>query len=77
MDLSRQIRLASGADQPEPVLKGLKILNVFTKDIVNADIAVDSGIIVGIGNYNGQVTVDLTGKYAIPGLINAPCHVES
>lgn len=77
MDLSRQIRLASGADQPELVLKGLKILNVFTKDIVNADIAVDSGIIVGIGNYNGQVTVDLTGKYAIPGLINAHCHVES
>ena len=77
MELSQQIHLASGVGQPELVLKGLKILDVFTRDIINADIAVNSGVIVGVGNYSGQVSVDLTGKYAIPGLINAHCHVES
>ncbi len=77
MEIERRIRLASGEIEAELVLKNLNIVNVFTGDIVSADIAIDSGIIVGVGKYSGKSEVDMSGKTAVPGLINAHCHVES
>lgn len=77
--LTRQerIRLALGEAPSELVLKNAKVVNVFTREIVEGDVAIQDGIIVGVGDYQGLREVDLEGRYLAPGFINAHCHVES
>lgn len=43
----------------------------------NADIAVTNGLIAGIGEYDGEKEVDVTGKIVCPGFIDAHIHLES
>lgn len=62
---------------PDLVLKNGNILSVFTGEIIKGDVAVSDGYIVGIGNYRGMVEKDVSGKYIVPGFINAHLHVES
>ena len=60
------------------ILRNAKIVDVFTGSIYPADIAIANGKIAGIGHYEtGETVIDLQGRYASPGLINAHCHVES
>ena len=40
--------------EAELVLKNAKIINVFTNEIITGDIAIEDGMIVGIGNYEGK-----------------------
>ena len=63
--------------KPELVLKNGKIVNVFTHEIVNADIAIHDGIIVGIGSYEGDKNIDVSDKFIAPGLIDSHVHIES
>ena len=44
---------------------------------VTADIAVAEGLIVGMGEYHGDVEVDVSGKIVLPGFIDAHIHLES
>jgi adenine deaminase len=69
--------LASGKITAEYVFKNGKVINVFNGKITKADIAVDSGKIVGIGQYEGLTVIDLEGKFVAPGLIDAHMHMES
>ncbi|MEM1484554.1 adenine deaminase [Oscillospiraceae bacterium PP1C4] len=77
MKREHAIKTALGELQPELVLKNGRVVNVFTGEIVTADVAVSQGRIAGVGSYEGVKNVDLQGKYVVPGLINAHCHVES
>lgn len=61
----------------ELVLKNANIVNVFSHEIIKADVAIEKGIIVGIGNYDGINNVDLDGKYITPGFIDPHVHIES
>ncbi|MGJ7035515.1 adenine deaminase [Anoxybacillus eryuanensis] len=72
-------RLAVAAKQQlaDVVVKNGKIINVFTHEIVQADIAIADGKIVGIGAYDGQTVIDAKGKYVCPGLIDGHVHIES
>ncbi|WP_101908393.1 adenine deaminase [Marasmitruncus massiliensis] len=71
------IQTALGETRPDLVLQNGKVINVFTGEIVSADIAITRGVISGVGKYSGKSNVDLDGKYVAPGFINAHCHVES
>lgn len=75
--VKRRIDVAAGREKAEVVLKNVRIVNVFTEEIVDGDIAIDNGYIVGIGQYNGEKEIDLKGKYAAPGLIDGHVHIES
>ena len=77
MKLEKLIRAAQEKDLPDLVLKNAKIVNVFTGEILPGDIAVADGYIVGIGKYHGRIEKDVSGKYVVPGFINAHLHVES
>lgn len=77
IDLKRKIDLAAGREEPYLVLKNSKIVNVFSHEIVHADVAIDNGIIVGIGEYNSENEIDMKGKYLAPGLIDGHVHIES
>lgn len=66
-----------GKRKADLVLTGGKLVNVFTGEILEESLAVCQGTIVGIGPYEGKKTVDLQGKYVLPGLIDAHLHIES
>lgn len=59
------------------VLKNANIVNVFTHEIMAGDVAIHNGIIIGIGEYTGNINIDLNGKYIAPGLIDSHVHIES
>lgn len=68
---------ADGSRLPELVLKNASIVDVFTGTVYQADIAVQEGIIVGVGSYRGEREIDLTGRFVSPGFIDAHMHIES
>lgn len=76
-EIVRKIDLASGREKAELVFKNAKIVNVFSHEIIEGDVAIDNGKIVGIGEYEGINEVDINGKYLAPGLIDGHVHIES
>ncbi|MGN0203954.1 MAG: adenine deaminase [Coprococcus sp.] len=73
----RVMRVASGREKAELVLKNATYVNVFTNELDTADIACTDGVIAGIGSYEGELELDMTGKVVAPGLIDAHIHLES
>jgi adenine deaminase len=71
------IDVAAGRTRAELVLKNASVVNVFSGDIVEGDIALHQGYIAGIGKYLGNQTVDLKGKYVVPSFMDGHVHVES
>ncbi len=59
------------------VLKNAKIVNVFTDRVEEGNVAIKNGMIVGIGDYEGEEEIDLEGKYLTSGFIDAHLHLES
>ena len=59
------------------VLKNARIVNVFTEEIIRGDIAIQDGIIAGIGSFHGKEERDLAGRYVCPGFIDSHIHIES
>ncbi len=59
------------------VLKNAKIVNVFTDRVEEGNVAIKNGMIVGIGDYEGEEEIDLNGQYLTSGFIDAHLHLES
>lgn len=60
------------------VLKKGRVVNVFSGEIQERDVAVYDGFIVGLGpEYQGKEEIDVKEKWIIPGLIDAHLHIES
>lgn len=70
-------KIALGLEPATLVLKNANIVNVFTHDLEQADIAIDDGIIIGIGSYEGLTEIDIQGAYVAPGFIDGHVHIES
>jgi adenine deaminase len=75
--LKRRIRAARGAIAPDLVLKGGRVANVFTGEIIRADVAICDGFIVGVGDYDGSQCLDVGGQFIVPGFIDGHMHIES
>ena len=75
--LEQYIDAAIGRKKAEIVLKNGKFVNVFTGEVCEGDIAIEGGKIVGFGQYEGEKEYDISGKVAVPGLIDAHVHIES
>ena len=77
-DFARLLPVSRGDAPADCVLTGGHIVNVYTGEIEQADIAIVDGVIAGIGNgYEGIKRIDLKGSYVAPGLIDAHVHIES
>ena len=72
-----QVSVAAGRKKAELVLKHAKIVNVFTESVEEGDIAIEGGMIVGIGNYEGETETDLKGAYVCPAFLDGHIHLES
>jgi adenine deaminase len=71
------IKVARGKKRAELVLKNCRYVNVFTGMIDKGDIAISSGIIIGVDDYLGDVEVDCKNRIVAPGLIDGHVHIES
>jgi adenine deaminase len=68
---------ARGIVPADAVFKNASIFNPFTCTWDEGTIAVKDGIILGTGDYRGKKEYNVTGKYIVPGLIDAHVHIES
>ena len=59
------------------VIKNANVVNVFTDEIVRADVAIYEDVIIGVGSYSGENEIDAGGAYLAPGFIDAHVHIES
>ena len=76
--ISRRIRVARGLEPADLVLTNARVVNVFNGEIEEAAVAVSDGIIAGVGEYTeGAETIDLGGRYLLPGFIDGHTHIES
>ena len=72
------IQTARGLQKADLVLRNAKVVNVFSLEVVEADIAILKDTIVGVGaGYVGKKEVDLQGMTVSPGFIDAHVHIES
>jgi adenine deaminase len=77
-NLSALIEAARGDKTVDLVLRNVQLINVFSGEIYPTDVAINSGVIVGIGSeYRGKQEEDLKGLYLSPGFIDSHVHIES
>ena len=77
MTREKFIDMALGREKAELVIKNAKVVDVFCGRVIDADVAVSDGVIVGIGEYNGEAEYDAKGQYLMPGFIDSHVHIES
>ena len=73
----QKLSIARGEQPAALLFKNARLVNVLSGEIHAANVAVDDGRIVGIGDYRGRKVIDLRGAYLAPSLIDGHFHVES
>jgi adenine deaminase len=76
-DLSRRLAVARGDEPADLVVRGGRVLSVFTREWLDQDVAVADGFVAGLGDYEGEEQLDATGRWVVPGFIDAHVHLES
>jgi adenine deaminase len=77
VDLARRIAVARGDEPADVVIRGGRVLCVFTREWLEADVAVADGYVAGLGEYEGREVVDASGRWVVPGFVDAHLHLES
>jgi adenine deaminase len=78
MDLGERITHARGGVDVDLTITNCLLVNVLSGRVHPATVAISGGIIVGIDrDYRARQTIDLSGRYLAPGLIDAHVHIES
>ncbi len=76
--MQHALAVARGDAPADLVLRGARVVDVFTDTIRVADVAIVGGRIAGVGTYDAAVeTVDLDGLTLVPAFIEGHMHVES
>ncbi|MBD3160184.1 MAG: adenine deaminase [Candidatus Lokiarchaeota archaeon] len=75
--LDQMVDVAAGRTRADIVLKNGSVVNVFTGEVTEGDVAIHGGYIAGIGEYQGREIIDIEGKYVAPSFIDGHVHVES
>jgi adenine deaminase len=75
--LGRRLAVARGDEPGDAVVRGGRVFCVFTREWLEADVAVADGYVAGVGEYRGAETIDASDRYVIPGFVDAHMHLES
>jgi adenine deaminase len=75
--LSRRLAVARGDAPADLVLRGGRVLSVFTREWLDTDVAIVDGHVAGLGSYEGRETLDASGRFLVPGFVDAHMHLES
>src|SRR5688572_16458159 len=76
-DLARRLAVARGDEPADLVIRGGQVFSVFTREWLEGDLAIADGFVAGLGDYDGEESLDATGRYVVPGFIDAHMHLES
>lgn len=78
-EVAAAVAVASGRRSGDLLLRGGRVVDVFTSSVIEADVLVAGRLIaaVGQGLSGAREVVDLRGSYVTPGLIDGHVHLES
>ena len=62
MSLARRIAVARGDEAADLVVRGGRVLSVFTREWLECDLAICDGYVAGVGEYDGEHVVDASGR---------------
>ncbi|MBF0201161.1 MAG: adenine deaminase [Desulfamplus sp.] len=77
MSIEEIVSAAAGREKVDTLFVNGKVINVFTGEIIEQNVAVKEGIVCGFGNYEAFEKVDMGGLYLAPGFMDAHVHIES
>ncbi|MCD2225754.1 adenine deaminase [Listeria cossartiae] len=76
--LQERVAVSDGRAKADLVITNGRIINVFSGEIMDGDIAIKNGYIAGIGDFpEAEKVIDAAGAFIAPGFIDAHVHVES
>jgi adenine deaminase len=76
-DLARRLAVARGDEPADLLVRGGRVLSVFTREWLETDVAIADGYVVGLGDYDARESIDASGRWVVPGFIDAHMHLES
>lgn len=77
MHRKKLIDTAMGRNDADIILKNGNVVDVFCGSVKKADVLIKDGYICGVGEYDGENAIDVTGEFIMPGFIDAHLHIES
>jgi adenine deaminase len=76
-NIQKKLSIARGESRAELLFKNARVVNVFSGEIHQTNVAVEDGRVIGFGDYRAKRVIDLKGAYLAPSLIDGHFHVES
>ncbi|NIS67372.1 MAG: adenine deaminase [Proteobacteria bacterium] len=76
-DLKQRIDASMGRKRADLLLRGGRIVDVFSGLLREADVAISHDRIVGFGNYTAEREIDVSGHIVAPGFMDGHLHIES
>jgi adenine deaminase len=76
-DLARRLAVARGDEPADLVVRGGRVLSVFTREWLETDVAIVDGYVAGLGDYEGKEALDASGRFVVPGFVDAHMHLET
>ncbi len=77
-ELEKKIAQGRGDEAADLVLKGGRILDLITGELIAGDVAICGDSIVGVyESYEGKREIDVGGAILVPGFIDTHLHIES
>jgi adenine deaminase len=75
--LSRRLAVARGDEPADLVVRGGRVLSVFTREWLRLDVAIVDRYVAGLGDYEGREEIDASDRWVVPGFVDAHMHLES
>ncbi|KAF1680981.1 MULTISPECIES: adenine deaminase [Bacillus] len=75
--LVNRLNASARRQKADIVIKNGKIMDMFNQEWIYDDIAITDGVIVGLGEYEGENIIDAEGQMIVPGFIDGHVHIES
>ncbi|HSK15262.1 MAG TPA: adenine deaminase [Gaiellaceae bacterium] len=69
--------MARGDELADVVVAGGHVFSAFTREWLDADVAICDGYVAGVGEYAGKEVIHADGRWVVPGFVDAHLHLES
>src|SRR3954469_20356474 len=76
-DLARRLAVARGDEPADVVVRGGRVFSVFTREWLETDVGIGGGPVAGLGEYECADELDASGRFVVPGFIDAHMHIET